>query len=233
MTEPRAVGDVVAERIRRYRRERGMSVRQLADECERLGAPQLTQASLANIERGQSEDAKRKRRDVTVEELLVLGYALAVPPLLLVVPLGENTPLQLTRTAAIHPHLAWKVITGDTHLVVTNRRATRLKEWHQAALPIGLFRDLQAAQQAFTQADTQLRFAEETGNTEQIEEARGRYANALRPFAHAVEALHRSGLQAPEYAPSVVQALVGSGFLSQPDLLTSFVEDEDGGDDGC
>lgn len=73
-----SLGDVLAGRIRRYRKARGLSIRQLSERCSELGAPQLTVASLSNIERGQKVGALRQRREVLVTELAVLADALTV-----------------------------------------------------------------------------------------------------------------------------------------------------------
>ena len=113
---PQPVGDVVATQVRKYRLRREWSIRQLAEECAKLGAPQLTSASLGNIERGQDQDAKRKRRDVTVEELMVLARALGVAPLLLMVPLEGGRP-QVEMVPG-EPWLVWdaaKWITGEAY----------------------------------------------------------------------------------------------------------------------
>jgi transcriptional regulator with XRE-family HTH domain len=86
VTQPREIDDVIAAQIRQYRLLKGWSVKRLAEECERLGAAQLTSSSLGNIERGQDPEAKRARRRVGVAELLVLATALDVPPVALMVP---------------------------------------------------------------------------------------------------------------------------------------------------
>lgn len=62
----------IADNLRRLRLQRGWSVRRLADECAKRGASQLTEASLGNIERGQDPDAKRKPRDLSAGELVIL-----------------------------------------------------------------------------------------------------------------------------------------------------------------
>jgi transcriptional regulator with XRE-family HTH domain len=109
---PPTVADTIAQRVRKFRLRRDWSVRELAEECANLGAPQLTAASLANIERGQDPNAKRKRRDVTVEELVILGYALQVPPILLMVPLGDADEVELVPGVAVHPYDAALWISG-------------------------------------------------------------------------------------------------------------------------
>ena len=45
----------------------------MATECAKAGAPQLTTASLGNIERGQDPSAKRKAREVTAAELFLFA----------------------------------------------------------------------------------------------------------------------------------------------------------------
>jgi transcriptional regulator with XRE-family HTH domain len=90
--EPRdnwRLSDTVAERISILRRRRDLNREQLAERCAKLGYPALTAPALANIETGRRDKAGRRRRDVTVDELVVLAAALRVPPLLLMFPIGE------------------------------------------------------------------------------------------------------------------------------------------------
>jgi transcriptional regulator with XRE-family HTH domain len=105
------VGDFIAAGIRTHRLRMGLSIRQLAEECAKRGAPQLTAASLSNIERGQDENAKRKRRDVSVEELLVLAYILdAIPADLLFCSAGSE--VEVVPGVVTHPYVAWKWLLG-------------------------------------------------------------------------------------------------------------------------
>lgn len=121
VTQPPTVGAVIAQRVRKYRLLRDWSFRRLAEECAKHGAPQLTAASLANIERGQDSGAKRKRRDVTAEELLVLGYVLDVPPVNLMLPMGEEDETPVLPDIRLHPFVAYQWITGmlawDRHMI--------------------------------------------------------------------------------------------------------------------
>lgn len=77
------LSDLVAERIVRWRKERGLSREQLAGECARRGAPGLTVESFANIESGRRKNGVR-RRMVTIDEVAVIASALGISPLLLV-----------------------------------------------------------------------------------------------------------------------------------------------------
>ncbi|MDQ3465230.1 MAG: helix-turn-helix domain-containing protein [Actinomycetota bacterium] len=227
----RSLSDVVAERVRRSRREIGWTVAELAEECRRLGAPSLTVASLGNIERG--DRGVRKRREITVDEVFVLAYALGVPPLLMMVPLGENDHLRVTSTATIHPHLAWDVATGRAPLALTGNYATRVEENFRYRVVVQLFDTLRATQEAYTGAAHRLRIEQEVGGTqEDIQSARDKLDAALGPFAHAVENLMRHGQAVPPYRPETVAALRRSGILTTPDRLEIFESTAEGGDRG-
>lgn len=106
MTTDATMADVIAREIRRHRQARGLTVKQLADECARLGATQLTATALTNIERGHGESGKggrprtsasapRRRRDVSHNELMVLARALGIPPALLLFPVGANEQVEV------------------------------------------------------------------------------------------------------------------------------------------
>lgn len=69
---------MAAVRVKQLRAKRGMSAAQLARRCADLGAPALTTNVIANIE--------TRRRDVSVDDLLVFALALDVPPIHLLTP---------------------------------------------------------------------------------------------------------------------------------------------------
>lgn len=153
VTEAQKLGDVIAERVRLYRKRKDWSVRQLAEECAKLGAPQLTPSSLANIERGQAEGAKRRRRQVEVEELIVLARALGVPPALLVFPVGQAGEVEVVPGQHTDPWTAMRWFTGEARFpspyapigeAADGELAERYDDpeegWEQGAAPTLLFR---------------------------------------------------------------------------------------------
>lgn len=84
-----SLGEGIAAQIRRYRRLRDISVRELADECEKIEpGTTLTQGALTNVERGPDSISKRGRRDLTLDELVIVAAALRVTPIELAFP-GE------------------------------------------------------------------------------------------------------------------------------------------------
>lgn len=86
MTSARTFSDVVAERVREVRRKQGLTAAQLAEFCARLGYPELTTQALSNIESGRRDKDGRRRRYVTVDELIGLARALEVAPVYLLIP---------------------------------------------------------------------------------------------------------------------------------------------------
>ncbi len=72
---------VVAGEVRRHRRARGLSVRELAEAVEEIGLP-IQAPVLSNLELG-------RRPTISVAEWLALSAALRVPPDLLLFPVGR------------------------------------------------------------------------------------------------------------------------------------------------
>jgi transcriptional regulator with XRE-family HTH domain len=88
--------DLVAAQIQAARQSRGWSAKDLALRCAALGANQLTAAVIANIETGRRNTSGHRRRDVTVDELLVIALALDVPPLELLQPSDQAMTVAVT-----------------------------------------------------------------------------------------------------------------------------------------
>lgn len=148
MTQPPTVGDAIAERVRLYRLKRDWSVRRLAEECAKHGAPQLTAASLGNIERGVDPSAKRKRRDVTVDELMVLAYVLDVPPAMLMLPLGDSTTVEVCPGVEVESYTALQWMAGKEWLSAGRTLENThppLRFYDDAAERIRLFEEIEAA----------------------------------------------------------------------------------------
>ena len=108
---PAQVNATIAAQIRAHRLKLEWSVRQLADECAKHGAPQLTEASLGNIERGQDPNAKRKPREVTVEEMLILAYVLRAKPAELMFK-PSDPAIEVAPGVVVRPYVAWSWLMG-------------------------------------------------------------------------------------------------------------------------
>jgi transcriptional regulator with XRE-family HTH domain len=77
--EHEPVAPLVADRVRRLRRERGWSAERLATACEEAGYKALTQSTIAKIESGV-------RKTVTATEIAGLAKALDITPTQLLAP---------------------------------------------------------------------------------------------------------------------------------------------------
>ncbi|MGH3403796.1 MAG: helix-turn-helix domain-containing protein [Streptosporangiaceae bacterium] len=108
MTSVRA-SDLIGQRVKAIRDARGWSAEQLASRCAEIGAPEVTRSVIANIETGRRDTTGKRRREVTVDEMLTLAYALEVQPLVLFVPLSGDETLQVTTTTqlGVIDALAW------------------------------------------------------------------------------------------------------------------------------
>jgi transcriptional regulator with XRE-family HTH domain len=68
--------DKVARRIRAFRKRRGYTLTTLADRCRDAGHPELSMQVLHNIESGRPDTTGRRRRDISVDELIALANVL-------------------------------------------------------------------------------------------------------------------------------------------------------------
>ena len=114
------MSDIVADRIRTARKRRGLSAQELANRLAATDAPELSMFAISNIESGRRKaDGKRKRRrDVSVDELFVIAYVLGVPPIHLLVPAaGSAIPVEVAPGVRVDkPELMLWWIRGDETL---------------------------------------------------------------------------------------------------------------------
>lgn len=83
-----SISDVIADRIRALRKREGLSREEVAAAARAAGAPvSCTATALGNIETGRRDQEGRRRRDVSVDELVWLAAAAGQSPLAL---LGER-----------------------------------------------------------------------------------------------------------------------------------------------
>lgn len=73
-----AVSEAVGKRIRELRRNRGLNVAELAQQAADVGHPELTRDAIYAIESGRRLEGRR-RRTVSVDELLAFAEVLGVP----------------------------------------------------------------------------------------------------------------------------------------------------------
>jgi hypothetical protein len=98
-----------------------MTVAQLAARCEEAGMPRLTAQALYKLE-SQRDRTDRPPRPVTVDELLILAYALDVAPVHLIVGLNDDTPLPVSTEWSVSAEGARLWIRGLAPLSGTDRK---------------------------------------------------------------------------------------------------------------
>lgn len=96
-----SVSDDVADQVRALRRQAGMSREDLAAACRSCGLAGMTDHAITNIESGRRIDGRR-RREVTVDELVGLAAALGVHPAELLPQLAreQSAPMEPTEALA-------------------------------------------------------------------------------------------------------------------------------------
>lgn len=226
-----------------------MTREQLAEECAKLGAHQLTFAAITNIETGRKNPRTGlRRRDVNVDELLVFAYALAVPPLLLMFPVGEVDEVPTPPNwKGIHPQLAWKWATGEEapgyvredgkpradRSRIGAQGPTRFEAWGKVTHPIKLYQRLRAETEAFQKADGRRAYLRDLG---QVETEEGSHVielcrHHLGQVADILEEMMRSGIRVPAYTEEFVDKLRATGILTHPEMVPLITPpDFDGGD---
>jgi transcriptional regulator with XRE-family HTH domain len=152
MTQPAPrPSEVVARRVQSARQGQGISAAKLAERCAELGMPELNRDVIANIESG-------RRHAVTVDELVTLGAALNIPPVVLLFPIGDAPRVALTPNVAPRVRLALEWFEGEAPLVgtdgYTHRAAPGAPDWYVAAAPLHLYRELWWLQQNVRRATT-------------------------------------------------------------------------------
>lgn len=111
--KPQTPSDFVGQQVRELRRRRGLTAQQLAERCTAIGAPEMSAQTISNIETGRRDKDRRRRREITVDELFILAYALNTAPLsLLVDDEGAPYPVTPTLTAAAQKVWAWNAGQG-------------------------------------------------------------------------------------------------------------------------
>lgn len=103
----KGASDTVGERLRDLRKSRLMSVEDLAALCKETGSPELTANAIYAIENGRKKGGVRTRH-VTVDELLALGCALNVSPLILLFPAGAEQQFNFATHTTADDDALWQ-----------------------------------------------------------------------------------------------------------------------------
>ncbi|MFG1855007.1 helix-turn-helix domain-containing protein [Actinomadura geliboluensis] len=183
---------VVSRQVRELRTRRGMSAQALADRCAELGMPDLKRQAITNLENG-------RRATVTVDELLVLAYALDVPPVMLFVPLDGETRLQITPDHDVPSLDALIWVTGEQGPKDPHRKA----RWRQTIGPLSQHRDVW---RLIEWVDRNKR----RGDQEAFDEN-------LRTLGRALDLMIENGITPPELPADWAETIRARGWTEYPD----------------
>lgn len=208
-----APGARIARRVKELRQRRGLSVRKLAEECERLGMPKLNQSVITNIE------VVGRRQDIGVHELLVLAHALDVSPLVLLMPDGD-AELAVTSDLRVNAErlvlwFAGELPAAGLPTVGFGREAAAIR-WYRAAYD---------AHSAAKDADRNARFARKDGEDEEAERFDQECDRHLQSLAGIADSLIEAGMRPPMINPGWARMMIRHGWLRNPDRIP--IEDDD------
>lgn len=230
VTEPPGVGDIVAQQIRTYRQAKGWSIRELSEACAKYGAVQLTQSSLANIERGRDVSAQRKGREVSVDELLALAVVLGVPPMALLLPVEDDADRASVTTVQVTPTVAasWYIFAGWlraqwglSHDLSANQNS---KGWRVKNFFLVMDRYTAAADD---EADLHRRMIQQQvrpDSPEILRAAESMYEGTVSRFVEALKDMLDHGLVPPRpyFAPRIIENYRKAGYQLRPDIEALF-----------
>lgn len=218
-----ALAEVIAGRLKSFRGKR-MSAQKLAERCQEIGLKWDRQV-IANLETG-------RRGIVTVGEWLALSYALSVPPMSLLLPIGEADTVEVVPGVSIHPQLARQWIDGDVPPVTSDGYVTGDRSVYNAAAGVlQLFREHVAVSRRVGNADNRVSHREyvDGRDSPRAVEARREYADALADLAAVQRRMRDGGVRPPRLPRSVVEAMRQLGI----DTTGIEVRDDREGDDGA
>ncbi|WP_326826439.1 helix-turn-helix domain-containing protein [Streptosporangium sp. NBC_01756] len=229
--------DLVADQIRKHRERLGLSREDLARECKKLGAPQLTAAAIINIEVGRrNPQTGKRRREVSVDELLIFAYAMAVPPLQLMFPVGrvDEAPVP-PAWSMVNPMLGWRWAAGEeapsslradglAHVDrsrIGENGPTRYEAWRQVVHPVKLYHRLTDEVLLLKKATNRMLYLERIG---EVESEEGKHVAQLRQHhltrvAEALEEMMTAGYSVPAYDQGTVEEIQSTGILTHPEAL--------------
>lgn len=232
-----SLSDVAAAQIRKHRERLRISREELAEECAKLGFPDLTAPAITNIETGRKNPrTAKRRREVTLDELVVFAHVLAVPPLLLMLPLGEVDEVPVPPgPQGRHPHAVWNWAIGEEPPGVIGQDGlvyadfsriheggpSRLEAWRAARYPAVLYNDLWVAQQALQSAEGRLHSAREFADEDsaRVREAKQERHDRLAALAQVLDQMAAVGMRPPAYGREWVDDMQRFGLLRRPDSL--------------
>lgn len=192
---------VFARRLKRLRDRRGWTQDELAEMLAEVGWSQVDRVQISKIETGT--------RRVSLDEAVMIAWALSVPPALLYLPLGEADDVALAPEVVVHPDLARQWVIGQEPAVTSDQMVRFPGEWRVDMEVWWLHDQLKEATRAEQRAQAAIRSAEYVG--EGVEAARTSHVEALQRLADALDEIRKRDLRPPEIHENTAKAMENAG----------------------
>lgn len=207
-TWPRRLNEIIGREVQRYRKRRPFTAEQLSDRCAELGLP-ISRSKIANLENGRA-----RQEGISVAELMVIGAALDVPPVLLMFPVRSQDEIEMLPGNPATPWVAYQWFAGDEALskydtegrrraLLLDRDDDPVARWADNRYPLELMQQYRDRVRAAVMERNDL-----TAGSGDEDRAR----RALIELARTRDLMRRSGVTPPELKPeldAVVKPLEG------------------------
>jgi transcriptional regulator with XRE-family HTH domain len=216
-TNGKRASDLFAKQLKRYREMRELTTEQLAERVAGAGG-KLDRQAISKIE--------RRVRGVSLDEWLVLAFALNIPPLLLFLPLdSQEEEIAITPTAShILPIMgAWKWIIGNQPPMERQENglleATGLGEWSPVRVLVNLSTQLWDLADDLQNAELEYAAATRAENVERLRVAKERYVDALTAYGETLDRMVEAGMEPPQQPPHRLEAMGHVGLPKYRDRI--------------
>lgn len=186
----------MGQRVRAWRRHRGLTQQQLLERVTGWGLS-MSRPTLLRLERGE--------RPFTVEELLVISVALDVPPLLLLLPLGQEGEVDMAPMLRMAPETAVEWLLGQEPPVLEGRVVGSPFDFHRAAMPLTLWRELEGSLRRFRTLLAEVQAAENADDEAGRHRALARCSKAAPRVREAIVAYRAEGMEPPAWHPRALE----------------------------
>ncbi|MGI5236490.1 helix-turn-helix domain-containing protein [Dactylosporangium sp. CA-139066] len=198
--KPRTMAEHLAANVRRLREQQRISATDFAERLAKLGAP-MGRMGVQRLEKGE--------RRVELTELAALATALDVPPIVLILPLGEVPTVELLPGKVVDTWSAAQWFSGRRRL---DNEGKPRDEWSH----VRIYEEHERLvnELGYAHAEAELWPAEE-GDPER-KAARRRARVALRDLSLTRAAMQRRGMQLPAVDEDIAALLERQRFTWVP-----------------
>jgi hypothetical protein len=186
-----------------------------------LGATHLTPSVIANIETGRRDELGRRRREVTVDELLVFAYALAAPLPVLLLPLTSADRVNVTPNVPVSTEAALRWALSETPPPTPDGRVQDAEVWAMQGAPLWRYQELWKLLEASNSyralieklADEEALQGSDAERAERLTRLREALDRELREISVQLTLMEEQGVVRPALSPRLMAELerIGHG----------------------